>query len=63
VYTSEGSYLGILQDVLETKANNVFIIEGDQKEILLPDIDEVVKDIDFQLGRMTVNLLPGLIRE
>jgi 16S rRNA processing protein RimM len=63
VYTNEGSYLGILQDVLETKANNVFIIEGDQKEILLPDIEEVVKDIDFQLGRMTVNLLPGLIPE
>ncbi len=63
VYSDEGAYLGKLQEVLETKANNVFIVEADQREILLPDIDEVVKDIDFDLGRMTVKILPGLIPE
>jgi 16S rRNA processing protein RimM len=60
VYTTEGELLGILTSVIETKANNVFEVQGEQGEILLPDTAEVIQDIDFENGRMTVNLLPGL---
>ncbi len=62
VYTDEGQYLGKLKDVIETGANNVFVVKGEgQKDILLPDTKEVVTDIDFDNGRLTVHLLPGLL--
>lgn len=61
VYTDEGQYLGEIKDVIETGANNVFVIRGEGKDILLPDTKEVVVDIDFDNGRLTVHLLPGLL--
>ncbi len=60
VFTDEGQHLGVLVDVIETGANNVFVVQGEQGEQLLPDIAEVVQEIDFAHGRMTVRLLPGL---
>lgn len=60
VVTDEGEALGKLVDVIETGANNVFVIQGEQGQLLLPDIDEVILDIDFESSRMTVHLIPGL---
>jgi len=61
VYTTEGELLGTLTSVIETRANNVFVVQDEQGvELLLPDTDEVIQDIDFDNGRMTVTLLPGL---
>ncbi len=55
-------YLGKLKDVIETGANNVFVVQSEgKKDILLPDTEEVVTDIDFENGRLTVHLLPGLL--
>ncbi len=61
VVTDEGESLGTLKRVIETGANNVFEIKGARGDILLPDIEEVVLDIDFDEGRMLVHLLPGLL--
>lgn len=60
VYSETGEYLGKLITVLETGANNVFVVEGESGEILLPDTKEVIQAIDFENGCMTVHLLPGL---
>lgn len=61
VFTDTDELLGELVEVIETKANNVFVVRGERGEVLLPDIDEVVQEIDFDHGRMTVHLLPGLL--
>lgn len=61
VYTDQGDHLGELVEVLETKANNVFVIHGDRGEVLLPDIEEVIQEIDFEANTMTVHLIAGLI--
>lgn len=62
VYTDEDEHLGKLKDVIETGANNVFVVQSQgKKDILLPDTEEVVTDIDFENGRLTVHLLPGLL--
>lgn len=61
VLDTEGRTLGKLQDVMETGANNVFIVRGPFGDILLPDIPDVVTDIDFDNGRMVVQLMPGLV--
>ncbi len=62
IVTTDGEHLGKLTDVLETKANDVYIVKGpDQKELLLPAIPDVIKEVDLENGRITVNLLDGLI--
>ena len=61
VVTDEGKELGKVVDVIETNANNVFVVRGQLGEVLLPDIDDVVQDIDFENGCMQVHLLPGLL--
>lgn len=61
VVTDEGAELGTISRVIETGANNVFVVSGNDGDILLPDIDDVVLEIDFENGRMLVHLLPGLI--
>ncbi|VAW40964.1 hypothetical protein MNBD_CHLOROFLEXI01-878, partial [hydrothermal vent metagenome] len=61
VFTVEGESLGTLTSVIETGANRVFVVQGDKGELLLPDIEDVVEDIDFENGRLTVKLLLGLI--
>lgn len=60
VFTDEGEDLGELVQVMETGANNVFVVRGESGELLLPDTDEVVQEIDFENGRMIVHLLAGL---
>jgi len=60
VYTDSGEFLGRIVEVLETKAHDVFVVQGDGGELLLPDTDEVVKSIDLEAGRMTVHLIAGL---
>ena len=62
VYSDEGEHLGTLAEVIETKANNVFVVRGSRGEILIPDTEEVVLSIDFEAERVTVHLLPGLIQ-
>lgn len=62
VITTDGDTLGTLTSIIETGANNVFVVKGEKGELLLPDIDDVVQEIDFDNGRMLVTLLPGLIQ-
>ncbi|MCP4417376.1 MAG: 16S rRNA processing protein RimM [Chloroflexi bacterium] len=62
VFTVEGELLGTLTSIIETGANHVFVVQGERGELLLPDIEDVVEEIDFANGRMTVRLLPGLIQ-
>jgi 16S rRNA processing protein RimM len=60
VYTDEGEHLGTVSEVLQTKANNVFVVQGPAGELLLPDTEEVVLEVDVEAGRITVHLIPGL---
>ena len=62
VYTEEGKLLGILKEVLQPGANDVYIVENeDKKQILLPVIPDVVKDIDIPNKKIIVHLINGLI--
>lgn len=59
-WTAQGEYLGRVQEVLATGANDVYIIRGPKGEILLPAIEEVVREVDLEAGRLTVVLPEGL---
>jgi 16S rRNA processing protein RimM len=56
-----GDTLGTVKDILETGANDVYVVQGPTKEILVPAIKDVVKLIDPQAGRMLIEPLPGLL--
>ena len=63
VVTDDGKQLGQLQNVLETGANDVYIVENGTSELLLPATKEVVKSVDLNAQTMVVHLLDGLISE
>lgn len=46
VYTTDGEFLGKLEGIAETGANDVFIVRKGKKEYLIPSIDSVIKEID-----------------
>ena len=60
--TVDGRVLGVITEVIETNANDVYVVqnkEGD--DILLPAIPDVIRSIDLQQGTVTVKLIDGLI--
>lgn len=61
VFTEEGHF-GVLRDVMETGANEVYIIDSDSHgEVLIPAIRQCVLDVDVERNRMTIRLMDGLI--
>jgi 16S rRNA processing protein RimM len=63
VETEDGERLGQVVDVIETGANDVYVVRGPRGEVLLPAIEDVVLDLDLETKRMVVHLLAGLLPE
>ncbi len=62
VYTDEDAYLGKVIDVFQTGSNDVYTVKSESgKEILLPAIKDVVKNVDVKNKKIIVHLLEGLI--
>ncbi len=61
VVTEDGERLGRVIEVIETGANDVYVVRGPRGEVLLPAMDDVVLELDLEAKRMTVRLLPGLL--
>ena len=61
VVTEDGKDFGELKEVLQTGANDVYVVETTEgKEILLPVIDECILDIDIDNKIVTAHIMPGL---
>lgn len=60
VETATGEVLGRLVEVLFTGANDVYVVEGGGKELLIPALREVVVQVDVPAGKMVVVLPEGL---
>lgn len=62
VFTDEGRKFGILTDVLETGANDVYVVETEEhKEVLLPAIKECILNVDIAERKMEIHLMEGLV--
>jgi 16S rRNA processing protein RimM len=61
VVSAGGEKLGILSDILATGAHDVYVVKGDKREILVPAVEQMVKEIDLEKGVIKVNLPPGLV--
>lgn len=61
VYTEEGRLLGKVDDIFKTGSNDVYVVKDEAgKQILLPAIGEVIKNIDVGNKKILVNLIKGL---
>lgn len=61
VKTVDGEELGTIKEILSPGANDVWVVQRDgKKDLLLPVIDDVVKDVDLDAGEVTVELMEGL---
>lgn len=63
VFEDTGRKLGILDDVMQTGANDVYVVKNEDtgKEILLPAIEECILDISLEERKITVHLMEGLV--
>ena len=60
VYTEDDAFLGTLDDVIQTGANDVYqVVTEEGKEILIPAIRQCILEVDVEEGRMKVHLLEG----
>ena len=62
VSEEDGTPVGTVKDVLETGANNVFVIEmEDGQEVLFPSIPDCIKKIDVENKQIVAHIMPGLL--
>jgi 16S rRNA processing protein RimM len=62
VTTSDGQHLGEVVQILETGANDVYIVRDQEgQDQLIPAINQVIKRIDLDTGNLEVQLIPGLL--
>lgn len=59
--SDEGEELGVIADVMQTGANDVYVIRKQgMSDLLVPAIKDCVKQVDLKNGRIVIHLLPGL---
>lgn len=62
VVEEDGTQIGNVKDVLETGANNVFVIETeDGREVLFPSIPDCIKKVDVEKKEVVAHIMPGLM--
>ena len=62
VYSDEGNLLGKIDDVFNNGSADIYVVKDELgKQLLLPAISDVVKEINFQESKMIVHILKGLI--
>lgn len=59
VYTDENQLLGKVDDIFNTGSNDIYVVKDELgRQILLPGIPDVLKNVDLEKGKITVHLIP-----
>jgi len=61
VYLDTGQYLGTISRIIPTKAHDIYVVKEGAKEVCIPAIYEVVKEIDVASKKMVISALEGLL--
>lgn len=61
VRSEDGRDLGHVTDVMSTRENDVYVVSGPFGEVLIPAVDDVVRDVDLNAGVILVEIIPGLL--
>ena len=61
VWTTQGELLGTVTEILTAESNDNYVVRGTRGEILIPAIEDVVKSIDLDEGRIVIEPVEGLL--
>jgi 16S rRNA processing protein RimM len=61
VFDAHGNRVGTIARLLSTPGGDLYVIQGEAKEYLIPVTKEIVEKIDFAAGRMIINPPEGLL--
>ena len=63
VFDDTGKYYGVIEEIIATGSNDVYVVRGDGKEWLVPMIDSVVQNIDLEEGKLIFHCVEGLFED
>ena len=62
VFIDNNEYLGKLEDIYNTGSSDIYVVKNELgKQVLLPAIEDVIKNIDMDNKKVIVHLIPGLV--
>ena len=61
VFDEDSKYYGRVEEVLETKSNDVYVVQNGKSELLLPAIDWVIQKIDLKNKKLIFRVVKGLL--
>ncbi len=61
VVTKQGDRIGVLRGIIETGGNDVYSIDRNGRELLVPAVEGVIADVDLQQNRMVIDPPEGLM--
>ena len=63
VFDDTGKYYGVIEGIIETGSNDVYVVRENDKEWLVPMIDSVVQSIDLEQGKLIFHCVEGLFED
>jgi len=63
VVLPDGKVLGKVREIMQTGANDVYVVQNGEKEYLIPAVPGVVSNVDQDRGRIEITPLPGLLED
>ena len=61
VWTTQGELLGNITEILTAQSNDNYVVSGAKGEVLIPAIEDVIKSIDLNKGRIVIEAIEGLL--
>jgi len=62
-FDDTGKYYGVIEEIIATGSNDVYVVRWDGKEWLVPMIDSVVQNIDLEEGKLIFHCVEGLFED
>ena len=63
VYVNTGEYLGSLVRIIPTAGHDLYVVKDGEREVFVPAIHEVVREVDLEKGNMTIMPIEGLLED
>lgn len=63
VITTQGRDLGRVTDIISARENDVLVVIGPTGESLIPVVEDVIQEIDVEGGAVTIEAVPGLLKD
>jgi 16S rRNA processing protein RimM len=61
VYSAEGELIGVIKEVIQTGANDVYEVKGKLKTYYIPVIKNIIKEVNIKEKKIIINIVEGLL--